>query len=121
MHILEKPLKPLGSVSLTTEETKILRWIQSAPWEAQPAPPPNMYKAKVPEFFNGARLYRVQGGSTGGTALGALDLLIKKLEHQGVLTKQQLYPVITQNNARFLVLKKAEMDNLGVGQAPEEE
>lgn len=98
----------------------MLAWIRSATWEAQKdAREPVPYKAKVPEFFGGVRMYRVAAG--GGGAQNALEVLIKKLAFQGVLGKQDLYPLVVQGVGRYLFLKKAELDNLGVGQHDEDE
>lgn len=108
------PLKPLSTVSLTADEAKILAWLRKTVWEPQAGErDPIPYKTKVPEFFGGVRLFNMQGGSV--SAHGALSLLIKKLEYQGVLTKQDLYPVVRSGTAHFLSLKKADLDNLGVG------
>jgi hypothetical protein len=123
MQVAHKALKSVSEVTLNPDETKILKWIKSAKWEAvTEARPPIPYKAKVPEFFGGVRLYKMQGGApSAGGALGALELFIKKLEYQGVLGKQDLYPVSTQGDARYLLLKKADLDSLGVGKAEEED
>ncbi|NBX02972.1 MAG: hypothetical protein EBR02_02680 [Alphaproteobacteria bacterium] len=117
MQISCQLLKPLSTIALTSDEEKILKWIRGAKWEAVAgARDPIPYKAKVPEFFSGVRLYKVQGGATTGAgAMGALDLFIKKIEFQGVISKQEMYPVITQGTSRFLMLKKMDMENLGVG------
>jgi hypothetical protein len=112
MQVPVKQLKPLSSLQLTPEEHKIVAWMRKAAWEPQAdAREPIPYKAKVPEFFGGVRLYNMQSGG----ALGPLDLFIKKIEYQGVITKQSLYPVSVQGTARYLSLAKADLDNLGVG------
>jgi hypothetical protein len=67
-------------------------------------------------------MYKLQGSAhTAGGALGALELFIKKLEYQGVLTKQDLYPVSVIGAVRYLSLKKADLDSLGVGKNEEDE
>jgi hypothetical protein len=122
MHVVRKQLKPLSGVTLTADETRILQWLRSTKWEPQTdAREPIPYKTKLPEFFGGVRLYRVQGGGPAAGSLGLVELFIKKLEYQGVLTKQELYPVSVQGNVGFLSLKKEDLDNLGVGQEEEEE
>src|SRR5688572_10008420 len=121
MHIQDKPLKPLASIQLSADENKILQWMRGASWEAQAdARDPIPYKAKVPEFFGGVRLYRMQSGG-GGASHNALELFIKKLEFQGCIARQELYPLTVEGGARFLSLKKAELDNLGVGREAEDE
>jgi hypothetical protein len=123
MHIQPTKLKPLGSIELTADDSAILKWIRSASWEpVTGAHEPIPYKAKVPEFYGGVRLYRMQAGGASAGSLGALELFVKKLGLQGVLTKQSLYPVEGHGNQpRYLSLKKADLDNLGVGQDEEEE
>ena len=122
MQVPINQLKPLSNIQLTADENKMLKWLHSVAWEAQTdARNAVSYKAKVPEFFSGVRMYNMQGGAGVSGAHGALSLLIKKLEYQGVISKQELYPVLTQGNARFLALKKADLDNLGVGQEDETE
>jgi hypothetical protein len=122
MQVPVNQLKSLANVELSADENKILSWLRSATWENQEdARDPTLYKAKLPEFYSGVRLYNMQGGAGASGAHGALSLLIKKLEYQGVLSKQELYPVVTNGNARFLSLKKAELDNIGVGQDDEED
>jgi hypothetical protein len=122
MHIAAKALTPLKNVQLSADESKMLAWIRAASWEPQTdAREPIPYTAKVPEFFGGARLYRVQAAAGLGGSQGLLDLFIKKLEYQGVITKQELYPVTVKGSARFLSLKKADLENLGVGQDDEDE
>lgn len=122
MQVPSNPLKPLSSIQLSADENKLLAWMRKAAWEPQAqARTPIPYKAKVPEFFSGVRLYNIQGNAGPGGAHGLLSLFIKKLEYQGVISKQELYPVVTQDNARFLSLTKADLDNLGVGQEEEED
>jgi|GEM_PF-5963768 len=123
MQIQQKQLNSLSSIQLTPDEAAIVKWMRSVTWEPQKDErEPLPYKAKVPEFFGGVRLYRVQGGaSTGGGALGPLDLFIKKIEHQGIISKQGLYPVTTQGTARYLSLRKTDLDNLGIGQSDEDD
>ncbi|NBO18843.1 MAG: hypothetical protein EBV03_06390 [Proteobacteria bacterium] len=120
MHIEVKKLKPLSSVSLTPDEEKMLRWLRAAPWEKLPDIREPTLRAKVPEFFSGVRLYQMQAGGAGG-AQGLLGLFIKKLEYQGVLSKQDMHPVAAQGNARYLALKQTDLDNLGVGQHDDDE
>lgn len=117
MQVPQQQLKPISGVELTSDEKLILKWIRAAKWDAQTdAREPIPYKAKVPEFFNGVRLYKVQGGATTGAgAMGALDLFIKKIEFHGVISKQDLYPVSTLGAARYLTLKKKDLENLSVG------
>lgn len=116
-------LKPISAVELTKDEHTILSWIRSANWE--PAAKPGdteAHKAKVPEFFNGVRLYKVQAGAPGGAgSMGPLDVFIKKIEFFGVIMKQELYPVITEGNAKFLILRQPDLDNLGVGSHDEDD
>jgi len=123
MHIKETPLKPLGGIELSTEENVLLKWLRSVAWETVAGAHGSVaYKAKVPEFFGGARLYRVQAGGPAGGSFGALELFIKKLGLLGVIGKQEMYPVAGHGNQpRYLTLKKADLDNLGVGQDDEEE
>ncbi len=121
MQLAAKPLNPLKNIELSKDELTILKWIKSANWEpVKDAHTPIPYKTKVPEFFGGVRLYNMQAGGAGG-ALGILELFIKKLQIQGVISKQELYPLAGHGSARFLSLKKADLDNLGVGQDDEEE
>lgn len=117
MQVPQQQLKPISGVELTADEKTILKWIRSAKWDAQPdARDPIPYKAKVPEFFGGVRLYKVQGGAVSGAgAMGALDLFIKKIEFHGVISKQDLYPVTAQGTARYLMLRKKDLENLSVG------
>lgn len=117
MQVQTQPLKPLSSITLTGDENAILKWIRKVKWEVQKGErEPLPYKAKVPEFYDGVRLYKVQAGATTGAgAMGALDLFIKKIAFSGIISKQDLYPVITQGTARYLVLRKADLDNLGAG------
>lgn len=123
MHVQSTPLKPLSAVTLNADEAALLTWIKSAKWEAQPqVREPIPYKAKVPQFFKGVRLYKTQaGGVSGAGAMGALDLFIKKLQYQGIISKQDLYPVVSQGADRFLILRKADLDNLGVGASADDE
>ena len=122
MQVPVNQLKPLSGVELSADESKMLTWLRSATWEPQnDAREPIPYKAKLPEFYSGVRLYNMQGGAGAGGAHGALSLFIKKLEYQGVISKQELYPVVTQGSARFLSLKKADLDNLGIGQEDDED
>jgi len=123
MQVQAAALKPLGSIELTADDTVILKWIRSAAWEpVKGAHEPIPYKAKVPEFYGGVRLYRLQAGGASAGSLGALELFIKKLGLQGVITKQALYPVEGHGNQpRYLSLKKADLTNLGVGQREEDE
>jgi hypothetical protein len=117
MHAQQTQLKPLSTIELTPDEGTILKWMRNAAWEPQKdAREPIPYKAKVPEFFNGVRLYRLQAGAapTGGGAMGPLDLFIKKIQYQGVISKQDLYPVVAQGSLRFLSLRKTDLENLGV-------
>ena len=122
MHATDRSLKSLQAIQLSADENKMLQWLRGASWEPQTdARDPIPYKAKVPEFFGGVRLYRVQasGASSGGH--NALDLFIKKLEYQGCITKQGLYPLVVQNGARFLLLKKVDLENIGVGKSDDED
>lgn len=123
MHMQEKHLKPLSAVELTSDEEIMLKWIRSARWEAVPgAKAPVPYKAKVPEFYLGVKLYRKQSGGASAGSLGALEIFIKRLGFAGIVGKQDLYPVSGHGNEpRFLMLKKADLDNLGVGKEEEEE
>ena len=123
MQVQAQQLKPLSSVALNPDERAIIAWIRSAHWEPQTGErEPIPYKAKVPEFFSGVRFYKVQAGATTGAgAMGALDLLIKKLSFSGIISKQELYPVIAQGASRFLQLKKADLDNLGAGACADED
>ena len=121
MQYKAEPLKSLSAIALTLEETTLLKWLRAAAWApVKGAHEPIPYKAKVPEFYGGVRLYRMQGGGAG--ALGALDLFIKKLGIQGVISKPGLYPVEGHGaGPRYLSLKKADLENLGVGRAEEDE
>ncbi len=112
MYAADKQLKPLGSIELSEDERKILGWLREAPWEKVAEAREPTLRAKVPEFFGGVRLYRMQAGSG---AQNAVEMLIKKLGFQGVIGKQDMYPLIVQGVARYLVLKQAELDNLGAG------
>lgn len=121
MQVQATPLKPLSGIQLTQDDESILKWIRSAKWEPQTGHAPISYKAKVPEFYNGVKFYKVQAGaSSGAGAMGAVDVFIKKIEYQGVISKQGLYPVITEGGVRYLLLRKADLDNLGFG-APVDE
>jgi len=121
MQIAEKPLTPLSQLQLSPEERKIIGWLKTTTWETMPAEHGIVrYKTKVPEFYNGARLYNMQGGGTRGP-FSPVELLIKKLNLQGALTKQDLYPLQGHGSVRFLIFKKADLDNLGVGKAEEDE
>lgn len=121
MQFQAAPLKPLSGIQLTPDDQSILKWIRNAKWEPQAGQEPIFYKAKVPEFYNGVKFFKVQAGAASGAgAMGAVDVFIKKIEYQGVISKQGLYPVITEGGARFLQLRKADLNNLGVG-APVDE
>lgn len=120
MHIAQKTLNPVGSASLTAEETKILGWLRSAKWEPLAGTREPTLKTKVPEFFSGVRLYSMQAGNRAG-AIGALELLLKKLQYQGVISKPEGDPVTMQGTARYLSLKKSDLDHLGAGQAENDE
>ena len=121
MQVQVKQLKPLSSVQLTTDEGKILSWLRSAPWEKLADAREPTFKAKVPEFFGGVRLYNMQATAGAGAAQGPLALFIKKIEYQGVLSKQEMHPVAMIGNNRYLSLKKTDLDNLGVGDEEEDE
>jgi hypothetical protein len=113
MHIKDTPLKPLGSISLNAEEAALLKWMRSAAWEKITIGHDAGYKTKVPEFFGGVRLYRMQAGGASAGSLGALELFIKKLGLQGVISPQGLYPVEGHGNQpRTLTLKKTDLDHL---------
>lgn len=119
MHIAPTQLKKLRDNEFSENELKMLDWLRGADWQAQTgAREPIPYKAKVPEFFGGVRLYHV---AAGGSSQGPLDLFIKKLQYQGVISKQDLYPVTAEGAARFLSLRKADLDNLGVSQQADDE
>jgi hypothetical protein len=123
MQVKDTPLNPLGSIQLSPPENSMLKWIRTASWDAvQGAHGATNYRAKIPEFFGGVRLYTLQGGGAHASAQGALELFIRKLGLQGVIAKQALYPIEGHGSApRYLCLKKADLDNLGVGQKEEEE
>jgi hypothetical protein len=122
MYIQSTPLKPLSGVALTAEESAILKWLRSVAWESVAGAREPTLKAKVPEFYGGVRLYRMQAGGPSAGSLGALELFIKKLGLQGVIGKPGLYPVEGHGNQpRYLSLKAADIDNLGVGAQEEEE
>lgn len=114
---IQQQLKSISSIDLSADESTILKWIRSVKWEEQTGSnEPIPHKAKVPEFFGGVRFFKVQGGGNSGAgAMGALDLFIKKIQYQGVISKQNLYPVTSEGNARFLTLNKDDLDNLGAG------
>lgn len=120
MQAPEQQLKRLDTAALSTDERKMLGWIRDASWEKQPEGREATFKAKVPEFFGGVRLFRIAAGGQAG-ALNPLENFIKKMAFQGCLSKQGLSPLVVQGAARFLVLTKAEMDNLGVGQDEDDE
>ena len=122
MQVQAIKLKPLGSIELTADDNAILKWLRSVSWETVAGPHGSTaYKAKVPEFYGGVRLYRMQAGGPSAGSLGALELLVRKLSLQGVISKQELYPVSGHGNqARYITLKKPDLDNLGVGQEEEE-
>jgi len=118
MQIPIKQLKPISGLEFSPDEKKILGWLKGAKWEA--TPDGKFYKTKVPQFYGGVRLYGAMPGRSSASGLGALELFIKKLEYQGIITKQELYPLAGHdNNSRFLSLKKVELDNLGVGEEEE--
>jgi hypothetical protein len=122
MQVQSKSLKPLSTIQLSADEKKLLQWLKSVAWEPQAGThEPIPYKAKVPEFFGGVRLFQMQGGGGAGAAYGAIGLFIKKLESQGVISKQDLYPITTQGSARYISLKKADLENLGAGQDEDDE
>ncbi len=118
MQIAHTPLKPLSTIQLTPEENTILKWLRSTPWEEVKGDTGAIsYKTKVPQFYGGARLYALQAGGP-----GVLELFIKKLGFLGIIDKQELYPVAgIGNQPRFLSLKKADLDNLGVGRGDDED
>jgi hypothetical protein len=117
MHIAAASLKPLSAVTLTPDESAIIRWIRSAQWEAGAAVHGVVpYKAKVPELFGGSRMYRMQGA--GGNPI---ELLLKKLQFSGIVGKLDMYPLATVGAARYLTLTKADLDNLGVGADAEDD
>ena len=118
MQIPEQFLKPLDSAGLSTDERKMLACLRAATWEAQPEGKEPTFRAKIPEFFGGVRLYRV---AAGGPVGNPVEMLIKKLAFQGSISKQGLYPLAVQGVARYLVLSQAEMDNLGIGQDDDED
>lgn len=119
MQVMPSALKPLQRDALSGEEQKILGWLRQAVWEPQKGErEPIPYKAKVPEFYLGVRLLGSQGAAGN---LGALERLLKKLEYQGVISKQDMYPVGGHGALRTVALKKADLDNLGVGAEEEDE
>lgn len=115
-------LKPLTDITLSKEDSAILAWIRSAQWElVKDAKSPQPFKAKVPEFYKGARLYQMHAGP-GGSAAQGIELFVKKLGIQGIISKQALYPLSGHGNQpRYLTLAKADLDNLGVGKDEEDE
>lgn len=123
MHTPAQTLKPLSSATLTAEENTIVSWIRSAKWElVADAKDPKPFKAKVPEFFKGVRLYHMHTTGGGNASIGPLELFIKKMGLLGVLGKQTLYPVSGHGNQpRYLTLAKTELDNLGVGKASDDD
>ena len=123
MHIQTAALKPLESVTLSAEEKAILIWIRNASWQiVADAKEPKPYKAKVPEYYKGTRLYRMQAVSSGNASVGGLDMLIRKLSISGIISKQGPYPVSGHGSEpRFLTLPKTDLDNLGVGKDDEDE
>ena len=109
-------LNPLTSIQLSAEEKKILDWMRQAKWEPQKDQrEPIPYKAKVPEFFGGVRLFRMQAMGASAGSLGALELFIKKLQFDNIITKQGLYPLDGHGATRYISLKKVDLDNLGIG------
>lgn len=114
-------LNPIHSIQLKPEEAIILKWLRSVAWtpvtdRREPVP----YKARIPEFFGGVRLYPLQSSQSGG--VGALELFIRRLSIQGIITKTELYPIEGRGSqTRYLYLKKADLDNLGVGQPDDED
>ena len=123
MQVKDTVLKPLGSIELSKDEALMLKWLKSASWEpVKDAHEPIPYRAKVPEFHGGVRLFRMQAGGPSAGSFGALELFIKKLGIQGVITKPPLYPIEGHGNQpRYLALKKADLNNLGVGRNDDED
>lgn len=123
MYVQAIALKALSTVQLTSDESTILAWMRSSTWEAVAgARDPIPFKTKVPEFYKGVQLYRLQTGGPSAGAIGPLELFLKKLALQGVITKQDLYPLTGHSNQpRYLSLKKVDLDNLGVGKHEEED
>jgi len=123
MYIKITPLKPLDTVSLTPDESTMLKWIRSVAWEiVKGAREPIPYKAKVPQYYDGVQLYRMQAGGASAGSLGALEIFIKKLAIHGVITKQGPYPMEGHGSQpRYLSLNKTDLDNLGVGKEEEPE
>jgi hypothetical protein len=122
MQHKDAALEPLASLSLSAEDKIILKWLRAVRWETAAGPHGSIvYTAKVPEFYGSVRLYRMQAGGTPGS-LGALELFIKKLALQRVISKQEMYPVSGHGTqARFISFKKADMDNLGIGKEDEDD
>ncbi len=121
MQVQSKILKSLTVVELSADESKILGWLRKTKWApVAGARDPIPYKTKVPEFFDGVRLYRMQAGAT-GAAQAPLEFFIKKLQFQGVIHKQDMYPLTTEAGAKYLALRKEDLDNLGVGQEEDED
>lgn len=114
MFAATTPLKSLSSVELSAEESSVLSWVRAAVWEPVDG---GKMRAKVPEFFGGVRLYRMQAGA----GKDALEMFIKKLGFQGVIRKQDLYPVFALAGARYVMLSKEELAHLGVGQDDDED
>ena len=121
MQVQEAKLNPLSGIELKADEIVMLKWLRSVSWQQVAGPHGAVaFKAKIPEFYGGVRLYNMQAGA--GGALGALELFIKRLGLQGVIGKQTLYPIEGHGTQpRYLSLKKADMENLGVGKAEEDE
>ncbi|HEU5046779.1 MAG TPA: hypothetical protein VFT64_02945 [Rickettsiales bacterium] len=113
MHIKPAALKPLNSISLTHDENVILKWLRTVAWEAVKVGSEPFLKAKVPQYYGGIQLYRLQAGGAPAGALGALEIFIKKLAIHGIITKQGLYPVEGHGaQPRYLSLRKTDLDNL---------
>lgn len=122
MYIQSAPLKPLASLQLTSDENTMLKWLRTATWEAVSGGREALHKAKVPQYYGGVQLYRMQAGGASAGSLGALEIFIKKLAIHDIITKQGLYPVEGHGaQARYLSLKKADLDNLGVGREEDDE
>ena len=121
MFAADKALVPLSRIQLSAEEKKILGWLREAAWEKVVEAREPTARAKVPEFFGGVRLYRIQASGGAAGSQNPLELFIKKLGFQGVIGKQEMYPLVVEGGARFVVLKQAELDNLGVGTQEDDE
>jgi hypothetical protein len=118
MHIAPQQLRPLANVELSTNEAKILEWLRSAKWEAQQGAH-SPQKTKVPEYYSGVRLYSMQGHDA---AQGALEIFLKKLQYQNVISKLDIYPLAGHGASRFLTLPKADLENLAIpGKEAEDE